>query len=183
MDLLARCSVQAERNAPRGPYPSEQRPTPVLSFREFAFFQRRNADRLLLDLIGRGWEAYCFSRALVAPALPLLERHAPQVIGLMLAWDRLCASYRDNRLEDQLDLFLAHDENEIARWSEFVEDQCFHPILSSPHLTRSLLWATDMLEGSLEQRAAGLSSIASFLEGIAGACGDTFNPKLRNNHN
>lgn len=103
----------------------------------------------------------------------------------MLAWDRLCASYRENRLEDQFDLFLAHDENEITHWSEFVENQCFRPILSSPHLTRSLLWATHLLKGSLEQRATGLSSISSFLVGIAGACGDRvpFNPKLRTNRN
>ena len=37
----------------RGPYPSEERPTCRLSAREFAYLQRRNSDRLLLDLIDR----------------------------------------------------------------------------------------------------------------------------------
>ncbi|MGX7953565.1 hypothetical protein ACWPM1_13510 [Tsuneonella sp. HG249] len=137
------------------------------------------------ELIWRGWEAYCFALTLIAPASSLPDRRAPDIAGLMIAWDRLCTGYRRHKLEKQFDLFLPHDENEIARWSAFVEHQCFRPILGNPHLTRCLMWATHMLKGSLEQQANGQAGITSFLEGVAAACGDTvpFSPELQINPN
>ena len=151
----------------RGPYPSEERPTCRLSAREFAYLQRRNSDRLLLDLIDRGWASYCFANSLVTPSSPLPDRQIPNLGSLLLSWDKICIWYREQRFERQLDLFLASDEMEIRRWSSFAEHQCFVPILRSAHLTRSLLRETGMLPGTVALPPVAASNIALFLAEIA----------------
>jgi hypothetical protein len=94
------------------------------------------------------------------------DRQVPNLGSLLLSWDRLCIWYRERSFERQLDLFLASDEIEIARWSSFVENQCFAPILRCPCLTRSLLQQTGMLPETVHLPPWGSSSIASFLTEI-----------------
>ena len=151
------------RYAHQGPYPSEFRPSAVLSIREFAFFQRRDADRALFDLAAKGWDAYRFALSLLSATTPIPDRPLPDCSVFTLPWDRLCAWYRTHRFDNQLDLFLCSQETEIHRWRGFTEQHCFQPILQSPHLVRSLLEATGMIAVSTKRSRRSAEDIISLL--------------------
>ena len=145
----------------QGPYSSELRPSAVLSIREFAFFQRRDADRALFDLAAKGWDAYRFALSLLSATNPIPDRPLPDCSVFTLSWDRLCFWYRKHRFDNQLDLFLCSQETEINRWRGFTEQRCFQPILQSPYLVKSLLEATGMVEVSSERSLRSAEDIST----------------------
>jgi hypothetical protein len=130
-------------------FPSLTRPNGVLSVNEFAYIQRRDAPRVLQDLLIRCWSQHRNALKLTYPAHavadPFDTRPYPDLTPLLSAWDKLCCWYRDSLFDRQLTLFGDPWEDELQRWYRFVRRRCIEIILDRPEWTRLILESFDIL--------------------------------------
>lgn len=130
-------------------YPSLTRPLGVLSVHEFAYIQRRDAPRMVQDLLLRCWSSIRRSLMLIRPGYPVADpfdvRPYPDLAPLLPAWDRLCCWYRETLFDRQLDLFGDPWEDELQRWHRFVRYRCSEVILDRPDWTRLILESIGIL--------------------------------------
>lgn len=121
-------------------FPSLTRPNGVLSVKEFAYIQRRDAPRVLQNLLIRCWSRYLDALRLTRPAQPVADpfdtRPNPDLTPLLPAWDKLCSWHRDTLFDRQLTLFGDPLEDGLQRWHRFVRRRPIDVILDRPEWTR-----------------------------------------------
>lgn len=125
------------------PFPSIDRPHGVLTLKEFAFTQRREAGATLQNMVYECWRTYRTALTLTQPGSPLpdtFEQRPDRDLGpLLLGWDKVCVWYREHVFDRQLDLFTCPHVTELRRWHRWVERHCTNVILEQPLWVRTFL--------------------------------------------
>ena len=114
-----------------------------ISAREFARFQRRSMDRDLCDLLWQCAEQFRYAHQLLKRGAPLPDWYvrcaSPDLSRFYQPWDTLCARYRAQKFDPQIDFFDDQLARENARWSAFRQEQVFAAVLLNPDFTWSVL--------------------------------------------
>ena len=106
-----------------------------INVKEFARYQRRSAERELVDLIWACRERYLYAHTLLHP-----NGHPPNSLedganadltDLLYPWDLLCVIYRRRIFDGQLDIFAEQQGREFERWHTFKRRFVVEPILDS----------------------------------------------------
>lgn len=149
------CHVQSEFSSRPWPlfHPLPERRLHVsdtsINVAEFARYQRRSAERELIDLVWACRERYLYAHTLLHP-----NGHSPSSLEdganadlaeLLYPWDLLCVFYRRRTFDAQLDMFAEQQEREFERWHTFKRRFVVEPILRSAGWTRTVLEAAGML--------------------------------------
>lgn len=152
-------------------YPSTTRPQGVLTARELAYLQRRDAPRALRQILDLCLDQYLYAQQLLHPSTPLpCRREAYATLDLtplLPGWDRLCCWYRATLFDAQLDLFTCPYQAEVDRWQRFVIDRCFGTLLARPNLTRSVLVATGVIAADGDAVRCAVTGFEGYLIDIA----------------
>ena len=120
-----------------------------INVEEFARYQRRSAERELVDLVWACRERYLYAHTLLHPnghpPNSLEDGASADLAELLYPWDLLCVIYRRRMFDGQLDIFAEQQGREFERWHTFKRRFVVEPILRSAGWTRTVLDATGLL--------------------------------------
>jgi hypothetical protein len=163
------------------PFPSIDRPHGVLTLKEFAFTQRREAEATLQTIVYECWRTYRRALTLTRPGKPLpdaFEARPDRDLGpLLLGWGRVCVWYREHMFDLQLDLFTCPHDSELIRWHRWVDRHCTTVILDQPLWVRTVLETLGYLPKltqSDDSNDLGCGSVTACFEAIINTNEETY---------
>lgn len=141
-----------------------------INVEEFARYQRRSAERELVDLVWACRERYLYAHTLLHPnghpPNSLEDGASADLAELLYPWDLLCVIYRRRMFDGQLDIFAEQQGREFERWHSFKRRFVVEPILGSAGWTRAVLEATGIIAPELGSKPDGIDVLFQSLTDI-----------------
>lgn len=137
---------------------------------EFARYQRRSAERELVDLVWACRERYLYAHTLLHqnghPRNSLEHCTKADLSELLYPWDLLCVVYRRQIFDAQIDMFAEQQGREFERWHSFKRRFVVEPILRSAGWTRAVLEATGIIAPEPGSKPDGIDMLFQSLTDI-----------------